>query len=248
MKDKISIIIPFFDGLDFLKRAINSVLQQSYKKFELIIIYDNPENKENLKSLKKFIFKKSKIKLLINKKNIGAGYSRNKGIKNSNGNYIAFLDSDDFWKKNKLFLQMKFMKKTNLLISHTSYDIIDVNGNFLNRRKASDLKYIDLIKSCDVGLSTVIINRKLLKKTSLFPNLKTKEDYVLWLKISSKGITFKGLNQSLTKWTKRPKSLSSSTFQKIKDAFSVYSKYQGFNLLKTTLSVITLSFNFLIKK
>ena len=99
MKDKISIIIPFFDGLDFLKRAINSVLQQSYKKFELIIIYDNPENKENLKSLKKFIFKKSKIKLLINKKNIGAGYSRNKGIKNSNGNYIAFLDSDDFGKK-----------------------------------------------------------------------------------------------------------------------------------------------------
>ena len=143
---------------------------------------------------------------------------------------------------------MKFMKKSNLLISHTSYDIIDVKGNFLNRRKACDLKHMDLIKSCDVGLSTVIINRKLLKKTSLFPSLKTKEDYVLWLKISSKGITFKGFNKSLTKWTKRPKSLSSSTFQKIKDAFSVYSKYQGFNLIKTTLSVITLSFNFLIKK
>ena len=58
MKDKISIIIPFFDEFNFLKRAINSVLQQSYKKFEIIIIYDNPENKENLKSLKKFIFKK----------------------------------------------------------------------------------------------------------------------------------------------------------------------------------------------
>lgn len=248
MKDKISIIIPFFDEFIFLKRAINSVLQQTYKKFELIIIYDNPKNKENLKSLKKFIFKKSKIKLLINKKNIGAGYSRNKGIKNSNGNYIAFLDSDDFWNRNKLFLQMKFMKKTNLLISHTSYDIIDVRGNFLNRRKACDLNHLDLIKSCDVGLSTVIINRKLLKKTSLFPSLKTKEDYVLWLKISSKGITLKGLNKSLTKWTKRPKSLSSSTFQKIKDAFSVYSKYQGFNFIKTTLSVITLSLNFLIKK
>ena len=178
MKDKISIIIPFLMNL-FLKRAINSVLRQSYKKFEIIIIYDNPENKENLKSLKKFFFKKSKIKLLINKKNIGAGYSRNKGIKNSNGNYIAFIDSDDFWKKNKLFLQMKFMKKSNLLISHTSYDIIDVKGNFLNRRKACDLKHMDLIKSCDVGLSTVIINRKLLKKTSLFPSLKTKEDYVL---------------------------------------------------------------------
>ena len=248
MKDKISIIIPFFDEINFLKRAINSVLQQSYKKFEVIIIYDNPKNKENLKLLKKFIFKKSKIKLLINKKNIGAGYSRNKGIKNSKGNYIAFLDSDDSWKKNKLFLQLKFMKKTNLLISHTSYDIIDARGNFINRRKAYDLKHMDLIKSCDVGLSTVIINRKLLNKTSLFPSLKTKEDYVLWLKISSKGITFKGLNKSLTKWTKRPKSLSSSAFQKIKDAFSVYSKYQGFNFIKTIFSVITLSLNFLIKK
>ena len=248
MKDKITVIIPFYSNFRFLKRAVNSVLNQTYKNFEIIIIYDNPANKENHIFLKKFTTKKSKIKILINKKNIGAGYSRNRGIKRANGKFIAFLDSDDVWSKNKLSLQMKFMKKNDFLVTHTSYNIVDMKGKLLGNREARDLKYSDLISSCDIGLSTVIIHRDLLKKNTSFPRLKTKEDYVLWLKISKKGTVFKGFKKSLTEWTKRPNSLSSSTYQKIKDAFVVYNKYQGFNFIKTFISVITLSLNFLIKK
>ena len=248
MKDKITVIIPFYSNLRLLKRAVNSVLNQTYKNFEIIVVYDNPESKENLIYLKKFISKKSKVKILINKKNIGAGYSRNRGIKKANGKFIAFLDSDDVWSKNKLSLQVKFMKKNGFLVTHTSYNIVDMKGKLLSNREAKDLKYKDLISSCDIGLSTVIIHRDLFKKNSLFPNLKTKEDYVLWLKISKKGTVFKGFKKSLTEWTKRPNSLSSSTYQKIKDAFVVYNKYQGFNFIKTFISVITLSLNFLIKK
>ena len=81
------------------------------------------------------------------------------------------------------------MKKNNLKATHTSYDLVDLKNNFIQQRKAVDLNHSHLINSCDIGLSTVMIEDKLLKKF-LFPNLKTKEDYVLWLKITKTGIIF----------------------------------------------------------
>ncbi len=248
MKIEISVIIPFNDDLSFLKKAVNSVLNQSFKNYEIIIICDNPNIKKSLFDLKKFIQKKRNIRLLNNKNNIGAGYSRNRGIKIAKGKFIAFLDSDDTWTKNKLLIQRNFMKKKDILASHTSYDILDLNNNFIKKRISSNLKYHNLLNSCDIGLSTVMIARKLLKRSCLFPNLKTKEDYVLWLKIAKKGVIFYGLKRSLTKWTDRPNSLSKSVYQKLRDAFIVYYKYEDFNFFKSLLKVLILSINFLEKK
>ena len=246
MKIKISVIIPFYDNFLLLQRAINSVQSQSFKNYELIVIYDNPKKKENLELLKSL--KKKRIKVLINNKNLGAGFSRNKGIREAKGEFIAFLDSDDIWKKNKLFIQYNHMKKNNISISHTSYDLIDEKNIFLQKRVARKLNYFDLLNSCDIGLSTVMVKKKLILKHNLFPNLKTKEDYVLWLKISKSGILFEGIKKSLTIWTDRKNSLSKSSFQKIKDGFKVYYKYEKFNFLDSLFRVFILSINFLRKK
>jgi teichuronic acid biosynthesis glycosyltransferase TuaG len=108
--DLVSIITPYYKKKKYIESAINSVLQQTYKNFELIIIYDD-ENKEDLNFLKKIIKKDKRIKIYINKKNLGAGRSRNKGIKLSKGSTIAFLDADDLWFHNKLQKQIFFMKK-----------------------------------------------------------------------------------------------------------------------------------------
>ena len=247
MKTKVSIIIPFYDNFMLLKKAINSVKNQSFRNYELILIYDNPENRKNLKLIKEFI-KKKKIKILINNKNLGAGLSRNKGIRKAKGEFVAFLDSDDTWKKNKLYIQYKLMKKNNLLISHTSYDLFDENNRFLKKRLARKLNYFDLLKSCDIGLSTVMVKKDLILKHKLFPNLKTKEDYVLWLKISKRGIIIYGIKKVLTNWTDRKNSLSKSLIQKLKDGFKVYHEYEKFNFLESLFRLIILSINFLRKK
>ena len=136
MKIIVSIIIPFYENLFYLKRSLNSIIQQSFKNYEIIIINDNPNVKKILE-LRNFIkkIKYQKIKIINNKKNYGAGVSRNKGIKVAKGEYIAFLDSDDVWHKNKLNIQIKIMKKNRYLASHTTYNLVDVSQNYISCRK-----------------------------------------------------------------------------------------------------------------
>ena len=178
------------------------------------------------KNLVRFAFQKKNTKLIINKRNIGAGFSRNKGINIAKGKYIAFLDCDDLWKKNKLEKQIQFMKKNNSKFCHTNYYLIDENSKFYGLIKVKKvLSYSKLMNSCDIGLSTVLLEKKLLLNRN-FPNLKTKEDYALWLELAKSSIKIEGLNLNLAYWRNSKNSLSSSLGQKFFDAFRVYYFYE----------------------
>ena len=244
--DLISVIIPYYKKKEYIISTINSVLNQTYKNLEIIIIYDDP-NKEDLNVLKKIKKKDKRIKIYINKKYLGAGRSRNKGIKLSKGIFVAFLDSDDLWKKNKLKKQIVFMKKKGIDASHTSYTIINSNNKIIGSRNAKDMSYKLLLKSCDIGLSTVILKKEIITNKIKFANIKTKEDYVLWLKITLNNNKIFALKDNLTKWRKLEDSLSSSKLQKIYDGYLVYRKYMNFNLLKSFGFLMLLSFNYFLK-
>ena len=142
------------------------------------------------------------------------------------------------------------MEKNNILFSHTSYYVINEKNKIISSRLArKKIIFQDLIKSCDIGLSTVILNSSLLVKNKLlFPRIKTKEDYVLWLNLAKSGIIFYGLNINLAKRFDTPNSLSKSTRQKLKDAFTVYFKYQKLNFMVALIRTIILSINFIFKK
>ena len=122
--NKVSIIIPYFKKKNYINFTLSSVLAQTYKNIEVLIIYDDP-NKKDLDLIKKLKKKDKRVRLIINKNNIGPGYSRNKGLKMAKGNYVAFLDADDVWKKKKLENQILFMKKNDINFSYTSYNQID---------------------------------------------------------------------------------------------------------------------------
>lgn len=246
--DLVSVIIPYFKKKKFIVKAINSVLNQTYPKIEIIIIYDD-EDKSDLNYLKKIFGNNKLINFLINKINIGAGLSRNRGVKYSKGKYISFLDGDDYWKKNKLEKQIKFMKQNNYAASHTSYNIVDTNNIFLGFRRAKTFtSHKQILKNCEIGLSTVILEKNILKKNVKFPSLKTKEDFVLWILILKKKISIGGLDKNLSSWKNTSNSLSSSTPQKLIDGFKVYNKYLNYNLFISTYYLLCLSFNYLIKK
>ena len=247
-KDFISIIIPYHKKKIFFKETIQSINKQSYKNFEVIIIYDDTDKSE-LNHVKKIMnnFKFEK-KLLINDRILGAGLSRNKGIKVSKGEYIAFCDADDLWNKDKLKIQLDFMKKENLLFSHSNYFIINNTSKKIGSFKVPKIiSYNQLIKSCDIGLSSVMISKSLMKKNS-FSNLKTKEDYLLWIKLIRHLKNFKSINKNLVYWRFLKNSLSSSSIQKIIDAFRLYRNYLNFSFLFSIFCMLRLSFYALIKK
>ena len=244
----ISIIMPYYKKKAFVEEAINSVLRQSYKKFELILIYDD-EDLDDYKYISNLAKKDKRIKLFKNKKKLGSGLSRNLGIKHSKGFYLAFLDSDDVWFKDKLKVQLKYMENNKLLISFTAYKIINEKSQVIGFRKANKIiNFSDLINSCDLGLSTVVVKSSIIKKKFYFPNLKTKEDYVFWLNIAKKDIIFYGLSKKLSAWRRLSNSLSSNFFQKILDGYLVYYKYMKYNFFKSIYCLIVLSCYYLKKR
>ena len=245
--DLVSVIIPYYKKRDFISGTIESVLKQSYKNFEILIIYDDSSDTDYsfIKEIKK---KDSRIAIIRNINKLGAGVSRNLGISKSKGNYIAFLDADDTWHIDKLEKQINFMKKHNYSATHTSYSIVNENKDVIGKRIARDfLKIDDLLKSCDIGTSTVVLQKNLLNKDTEFASLATKEDFVLWLRLLKKNIKIYALNENLALWTKSKYSLSSSTPQKLIDGFKVYNKYMKFNFVKSIYYLICLSINFLKK-
>jgi len=241
-KPLISIIIPYFQKRDFIKKTIKSVLSQTYKNYEVILVYDDV-NKKDLTFIYDIFKKIKKKKIIINKKNIGVGKSRNKGIKYAKGSYIAFLDADDIWKKNKLSYQIDIFEKKNVDLVYSEYSTIDELDNVLLKKKISaQINYSKLLKSCEIGLSTVLIKSKILKKNN-FPNLNTQEDFALWLKLLRLNYKFYPLKKDLSYWRNVRNSLSSNTIQKIIDAFVLFYRYENMNFLFSIFSVLVLSFN-----
>ena len=239
--DLVSVIIPYYKKKNFITETVDSALKQSYKNLEIIIIYDD-EIEEDLSLIKEIQKKDNRINIIQNKKTMGAGISRNIGISSSKGKYIAFLDADDIWHQDKIKTQINFMIKNNYLISHTSYSIINEHNKVIGTRAARNIfKLNELLKSCDIGTSTVILTKELINNDIEFASLTTKEDFVLWLKILKKNIKIYGLDENLAIWKKTNYSLSSSTIQKIIDGFIVYYKYMNFNFHKVVI-LFNLSF------
>ena len=246
-KPLVSVILPYFKKKEFIKNTINSIIKQSYKNYELILIYDDPD-KSDLKYIKKILKNIKRKKIIINNINIGAGLSRNLGILNAKGKYISFIDGDDIWKKDKLKNQLLFMLDNKIEFCFTSYSIINKKNTIIKFIKAKkNIDYKDLIKSCDIGLSTVMLKTRLLKKIK-FTKIKTKEDYILWLKLSKKNVKMMGLDQKLVLWRKLDNSLSSSVFQRVHDAFYVYNTYLNFNFIKSIYYIFLMSLNFFRKR
>jgi teichuronic acid biosynthesis glycosyltransferase TuaG len=241
--------MPYYKKDFFIDKTIESILNQSYQNIEILII-DDELNDQSSKVLKNLSNRDKRIKILFNQKNLGAGLSRNKGIDMASGEYIAFCDCDDLWSEFKLEDQLNFMKKFDIDFSFTAYQIIDKEGKIIGSRSAKDnISFDELILSCDIGLSTVMLKKKIFdNKNFYFPNIKTKEDYVVWLKLSQNGVKMKGIKKNYSYWRKLGNSLSSSTIQKIFDGYKVYNFYLNYSVIKSIIRLIILSLNSILKK
>ena len=241
-KTKIDIILPNYNSSQFIIRTIKSILNQTYKSWKLIIV-DDFSNKETKDILKKFS-NKDKIKVYWSNKNHGAGYSRNYAIKKSNSPYLAFIDSDDVWKKDKLKKQISFMKKNNCSFSYTNYETFgDKNKKVNNPLK---LSYSSFIKNTSIATSTMMVKRNKINNIK-FTNTKVCEDYFFKCKLLKKVNFALCLNQYLTKYRIRKGSLQSNNFKNLYWIWKINRDFNKLNFLNNFISLFFISFNSLKK-
>ncbi|MFD0834726.1 glycosyltransferase family 2 protein [Mariniflexile aquimaris] len=249
MKPLVSIITPMFNSEAFISETINSVVNQTYQNWELLLIDDGSTDR-TLELANKFIIENSKIKLFKNALNQGAALSRNRGIESAQGDYIAFLDADDLWKPNKLETQIAFMQSNNCDVCFSSYEQINESGKPLNKLIIAlpDLTYQKYLKSNYIGNLTGIYNAKNLGKITA-PNLRKRQDWLLWLSAIKKSRKpAKGIAESLAYYRVRKDSMSSNKINLLKHNYWVYKKGLGFSTLKSIgYMLIFLNEHFFVK-
>ncbi|HID70721.1 MAG TPA: glycosyltransferase family 2 protein [Desulfobacterales bacterium] len=186
----ISVIIPTYNRASFLDRALNSVQQQTLSCDEIIVVDDG--SIDNTRDSVAIFSRQCEIPVrYIYQDNQGPAAARNRGIKESGFSFIAFLDSDDHWQKNKLELQYKkLLTKPDVMISHTREKWFR-RGVHLNQKKIHQPGKGDIfehcLKICAVGMSTVMVRKELFQEIGLFnKELRCCEDYDLWLRVSSR--------------------------------------------------------------
>ena len=206
---KVSIIMPVYNSEKYVQKTIKSVFSQSFKDWELIIVDDNSKD-DTLKVINKL--KTNKLTVLKNKKNMGASYSRNTALTIAKGRYIAFLDSDDIWEKEKLEKQLNFMKEKDIAFSFSSYKRVDEKDRIIRIVDAPEkVNFSYLLKNVVIQISTVVLDTaKINKELIKMPSIKTSEDTAMYLELLNNLEYAYGYPECLAKYTARKHSLSSN--------------------------------------
>jgi glycosyltransferase involved in cell wall biosynthesis len=246
VNEKVSIITPSYKSSKFISQTIESVLNQTYKNWEMIIVDDASPDDCN-KTIEVYIQKDSRIKLIKLKKNSGPSVARNRAIGEASGRYIAFLDADDLWHPEKLEKQIAFMDKNNLSFTYSSYDLIDEEGNDLGSFKTKQkITYSEMLKTCSVGCLTAIYDTEKLGKVYM-PNMLKRQDYGLWLKILREINITKGILEPLGTYRILKNSVSSNKINAAKYQWKIYREVEKLSLVKSMYYFLQYAYNGLKK-
>jgi glycosyltransferase involved in cell wall biosynthesis len=228
--------MPSFNTAIYISEAINGVINQTYKNWELIIV-DDCSTDDTIEIINNF--NDERIILLINQSNCGAAISRNRALNKASGQWVAFIDSDDIWCSDKLEKQIKFMQENDYNFSYTMYEHIDEASKPLNIIVSGPKRItsIDMYNYCWPGCLTVMYNQEYVGKINI-ADIKKNNDYALWLKVCKKADCFL-LEENLAKYRIRSGSISNhSYFKLIKWHYKMFREADGCNNYEATALTI----------
>lgn len=189
MSELVSIIMPSYNTGAFIKKTIQSVLNQSYENWELIIVDDC--STDNTDEVVLPFLNDQRIRYIKNEKNSGAAVSRNRALREAKGKWIAFLDSDDLWLPEKLEKQVLFMKKNGYYFSYTNYEEINEDGKKTGVYVSGPKKITKsgMYNYCWPGCLTVMYDAEYVGVIQI-ADIKKNNDYAMWLQVSKKANCF----------------------------------------------------------
>lgn len=226
----VSIVMPSFNCEDTIVESVNSVLSQTYKNWELIIV-DDASTDGSWKVINQLVDKSDRIRAHLNAENKGAGWCRNFAIEKARGRFIAFLDSDDLWKEEKLEKQISFMLESDYALTYTYYQRFD-GSDVLDIVKAPlETDYNKLLFSNDIGCLTAVYDTKKLGKRYM-PLIRKRQDMALWLNILKDISTAHCLPEVLASY-RYNNGMSSNKLKVLSYQWELYRKVIGLGLMKS---------------
>ncbi|APZ49225.1 glycosyl transferase [Jeotgalibaca sp. PTS2502] len=221
-EELVSIVTPVFNAEKYIADTIQSVLNQTYENIELLLVDDCSRDlsREIIESL---AINDSRIRYIRLQENSGAAVARNTGIKNAKGRYIAFIDSDDMWKADKLKKQLTFMQENDYPFTYTSYETITEEGHLKKGtvNVPEKISYTGLLKNTAIACSTVLIDREIIGDFRM-PLVRKGQDTATWLLLLRNIPYAYGLNEVLTSYRKVPGSISSNKVDALKRTWNTY--------------------------
>lgn len=239
----VSIVTPVYKAEKFIRETIESVQAQTYKNWEMLLVNDqSPDN--SVEIIHEYVEMDSRIKLLHLKENSGAAIARNTAIENSNGRYIAFLDSDDLWHPEKLSRQVRFMQESQTHFSFTGYELMNETSEKTGKivRVPESIDYNGLLKNTIIGCLTVMLDKQAIGKIEMV-NIRTRQDFVLWLDILKRGHKAYGLDEVLAYYRKVEGSISSNKYKAAKRNWEVYRKIEKLPLPKAIYCFVSYAYH-----
>ncbi len=230
----VSIITPVYNSARFIKETLESVLNQSYPNFEMICV-DDASTDTSADVIKTYQERDKRLKYIRLVKNSGAAVARNIALEHAKGRYIAFLDSDDLWDKEKLKIQVRFMKENKVSFSFTSYQMMDIDGNCFERviKAPEKITYSELLKNTIIGCLTVMVDRRMVGDFKM-PEVRDSQDYATWLQILKQGHVAHGINQNLARYRRVNGSISNNKLKALRSNWKVYRKIEKLSILKSS--------------
>ncbi len=236
----IDIIIPNYNKAKYIKECLESVMSQTYKNWNIYLIDD--DSNDDSKSILKEYEKIDNIKLIYLEKTYGPHYCRNVGMENSTADYVAFLDSDDYWPKEKLKKQIEEMLKNNLDFTYT--DISYFKNNPLIQKKIilpSFYNFNNFILKSTMSTSSIVLNKKILKDIK-FKDVK-HEDYLFKCEILKTKITAVKVSNTFTFYRMTNQNRSSNKIKNLKNLWHINKQYNNLNLVENLRSTFFIILN-----
>ena len=218
----VSIIVPVHNAASSLHRALRSVLSQTLTNYELILV-DDCSADESIGILTKYCELDERVRLFSTARNSGPGAARNVGLKNARGRYIAFLDADDFWLRNKLEQQVRCFEDDKVILSHTRVALLNTRGDILGIVKGPKKMHLfDMYVGNRVTMSSAMVRGDLVGAEEM-PQMRNREDYAYWISLlQSNDGYISCVSDILVGYVKMPGSVSSNILRNFVDTYRMY--------------------------
>lgn len=232
----VSVVMPSYNSQSTIKKSIESILEQDYENWELLITDDCSSDK-TVEIINRYIESDCRIKLSINRTNLGSGSSRNSSIRRAEGKYIAFLDADDLWRKEKLSKQIAFMEDNTYAFTYTNYQKFDARGKRGILYTPSSVTYEQLLPNNIIGCLTAVYNVDIIGKKYM-PSIRKKQDFALWLNILKDQRVAFGLNETLADY-RCDSGVTSNKFAVLSHQWLFYRNVVGLSLYQSCVTFIS---------